>query len=784
MASDCAGNLKHSVAASASGQRPAPEQPLQAVGSGAGSIDEPVVRFGVFELDRSTGELKRQGRRIALQDQPARVLGLLVSKAGRVVSRDELRQALWADDTFVDFETALNGTINKIRTALGDSATAPRFIETIPKYGYRFVADAHPVRAAGSERPVSDGNPEDVAQSESSAPIGGVRAAWARPPGRWLLTGGVVLMVAAGTVRWLWTLPSHEPPERPIMRLDVDLGSDISIGSEPYSGLDRAVGISPDGERLVFISSGRLLTRRLAHSVAVPLAGTEGAASFFFSPDSRSVAFVEGTKLKRVPLDGGSVRTICDDLPPGIRGGSWGGDTIVLGSLSGGLLRVPQDGGSAVPLTRLQPGEFTHRWPHVLPGGTAVLFTSHDYPSYFHAARIEFLSLSDGRRTRVLEGGTFGRFVAGANAAGHLLFVRGGALFAVAFDPARVAPIGSPFPVLEDLAFAVNFGSAQFDASASGTLVYRRRTNQTLAWLDPSGPTRYLPFEPGLYEAPSLSPDGNRLAFVFGRALYVYDIERGMRAQLAKDPLGVPLWTSDGRLIVFSTQKNIWWVPADGGSEPRPLLPPTSSVVRRQTSIRDGVKDSRLVFMQLDVVGTNVWDLWTVPIRVARAELHASEPELFLATSHDEREMALSPDGLWVAYSSRDSTTGVPDVYVRAFPNDGRRWKVSEGGGAFPQWSKALPHLFFETARRIMVAPYSVVGRQFVAGQPGPWSTQLVDSSTATAYSIFPDGKRAVAVVPDLAAEQKSRRVVTLWTNAVDEFRRETGASTKTAGGR
>jgi eukaryotic-like serine/threonine-protein kinase len=237
-------------------------------------------------------------------------------------------------------------------------------------------------------------------------------------------------------------------------------------------------------------------------------------------------------------------------------------------------------------------------------------------------------------------------------------------------------------------------------------------------------------------------------------------------------------------LIVFSTQENIWWVTADGGAEPRPLLPPKSSVVRRQTSIRDGVKDSRLGYMELNVAGTNAWDLRTVPIRVGRGELHAFETEPFLETSHDEREMAFSPDGLWVAYSSRDRNTGVPEVYVRAFPDDGRQWKVSEGGGAFPQWSGALPELFFESARRIMVAPYSVAGRQFAAGKPRLWSTQLVDSSIATAYSIFPDGKRAVAVVPDFAAEQKSRHVVTLWTNALDQFRPGDSLSTKSTGGR
>ena len=146
--------------------------------------------------------------------------------------------------------------------------------------------------------------------------------------------------------------------------------------------------------------------------------------------------------------------------------------------------------------------------------------------------------------------------------------------------------------------------------------------------------------------------------------------------------------------------------------------------------------------------------------------------------------MALSPDGRWVAYSSRDRNTGVPDVYVRAFPDDGRQWKVSEGGGAFPQWSKAVPQLFFETARQIMVAPYSAGGRQFAAGKPRPWSTQMVDSSIATAYSILPDGTRGVAVVPDLAAEQKSTHVVTLWTHALDELRRRDGPSMKDTGGR
>lgn len=107
-----------------------------------------VVRFGSFVFDLATGELTRQGRRVTLQDQPARVLTLLVQRAGELVTREDLRQALWPEDTFVEFEAAIPVAINKIRRALGDSATNPRFVETIPRHGYRFVADVHPVDAA------------------------------------------------------------------------------------------------------------------------------------------------------------------------------------------------------------------------------------------------------------------------------------------------------------------------------------------------------------------------------------------------------------------------------------------------------------------------------------------------------------------------------------------------------------------------------------------------------------------------------------------------------------
>src|SRR5580704_1672069 len=103
------------------------------------------VRFGVFELDLRTGELRKRGSRIRLQEQPFQVLAMLLERPRELVTREELRQRLWTADTFVDFDHGLNKAINKIRGALGDSAASPRFIETVARRGYRFIGDVSSV---------------------------------------------------------------------------------------------------------------------------------------------------------------------------------------------------------------------------------------------------------------------------------------------------------------------------------------------------------------------------------------------------------------------------------------------------------------------------------------------------------------------------------------------------------------------------------------------------------------------------------------------------------------
>ena len=181
------------------------------------------------------------------------------------------------------------------------------------------------------------------------------------------------------------------------MRLDVDLGPDVALRS--VRGAD--VIISPDGSRLVYLSRGKLFTRKLDQPKATELAGTEGAYAPFFSPDGQWVAFFDGSKLKKLSVEGGPQVALCDAFLG--YGGSWGEDGNIIASLSnvGALTRVSSSGGACTSATELAPGEAAHRWPQVLPGGKAVLFTSTG-PS------IDIVSLKNHQRKTLVRRGTFG----------------------------------------------------------------------------------------------------------------------------------------------------------------------------------------------------------------------------------------------------------------------------------------------------------------------------------------------------------------------------------------
>ena len=174
-----------------------------------------VVRFGGFEFDFSSGELRSHGRRVPLQSQPAQVLAQLLRNPGQVVTREELRSAIWQSDTFVEFDAALNVAVNKIRQSLRDSANAPRFVETIPKRGYRFLSDVHPV--VPSDLPVVGSDPAVDATARPAAvrPVPFVRLALAA-----LIVGVAAAAIWGGTRLAESTAPIRSVavlPFRPLM---------------------------------------------------------------------------------------------------------------------------------------------------------------------------------------------------------------------------------------------------------------------------------------------------------------------------------------------------------------------------------------------------------------------------------------------------------------------------------------------------------------------------------------------------------------------------------------
>jgi Tol biopolymer transport system component len=202
--------------------------------------------------------------------------------------------------------------------------------------------------------------------------------------------------VIAGVALWSWWRATRpvEQKLQPLVRLDVDLGPDVSLRSA--GGADAI--LSPDGTRLVYVSQGRLSTRRLNQPNATELAGTQGAYAPFFSPDGQWVAFFAQGKLKKISVEGGAAITLCDAANG--RGGSWGEDGNIIAGLNnaGGLSRIPSAGGAPTPVTELQSGETTHRWPQILQEGKAVLFTASTMATGFDTASIEVMSLADHRR--------------------------------------------------------------------------------------------------------------------------------------------------------------------------------------------------------------------------------------------------------------------------------------------------------------------------------------------------------------------------------------------------
>ena len=206
---------------------------------------------------------------------------------------------------------------------------------------------------------------------------------------------------------------------------------------------------------------------------------------------------------------------------------------------------------------------------------------------------------------------------------------------------------------------------------------------------------------------------------------------------------------------------------ADGAGKPQTLTQ-SKNLQGPWSFTPDG---KRLAYME-EGPGT-LWDLWTVPLESDGAGLRAGKPEVFLQTQANERQPTFSPDGRWMAYSSDES--GASLIYVRAFPDKGAKWQISDSDAAYPMWSRNGHELFFETLdNRIMVATYTVKSDSFIADKPRLWSENKLTGAVNIAANVdlAPDGKRIIALMPAPESKESQSHVIFL-LNFSDELRRK-----------
>lgn len=590
-----------------------------------------------------------------------------------------------------------------------------------------------------------------------------------------------VLAVVAAAACWIAYRSTRPAELKPLVRLEVDLGRDVYLNA--LGGSD--IILSPDRARIAYLSRNRLFTRKLDQLSATELPITAGATSPFFSPDGEWIGFVAGGKLRKISVEGGAEIVLCD-AASSYTGADWGDDGSIIASLrvSGGLSRVPSAGGTPTPVTELEGEERTHRWPQVLPGSRAILFTAENSTIGYDDAHIDAMTLTDHRRKTVQRGGTYGRFLAAPGGKGYLVYVNRGTLFAVPFDPERLETFGSPVPVLQQVSYSAMFGSAKLSFSRTGTLMYRSReidaSRVTIEWMDADGKTQPLLDKPGLFVNPHFSPDGGRLAVANDDSksgVWIYDLRRDTLSPLTGEKNGTnPAWTPDGRYVVYQAPDGISFARSDGASQSESLTQNKEFQYPADFS-PDG---KWLVFNQ---IGPQGFDLWVVPVERAGEKLKAGKPELFQHTNFGNRGARFSPDGRWLAYTSNES--GSSQVYVRAFPDKGGHWQISSNGGTSPIFSRNGKELFFFDVPddRIMVASYSAKGDSFVAEKPHAWSQQSValtlGGAVGAQYDVFPDGKRiAVATYAGGSTQQDAGHVIFL-ENFVDELQRKAPLSGK-----
>ena len=551
-------------------------------------------------------------------------------------------------------------------------------------------------------------------EDAASTPAAELRPAGAGGSGRlsWTAIGAALGVFVGLGLAFVGGWPGGESPEarnpEPPRRYEIDPRPATWTGT---------FDLSRDGQKLVYsgMAPGKppqLYLRRLDKLRGEPIPGTEGAREPFLSADGEHVGFLQNGALMRVALDGGQPVELVASIQR-VRGGSWTAEgSIVYAPRS--LWRISADGAGNEELTKTEEWGDNHRYPQVLPGGSAVLYTVWNQSGRQDDTSIAVLSLDTRESKTLVEGASFGRYVA----TGHLVFARYGALQAVPFDLDRLETTGDAVRVEEGVRMN-SFGDqrAHFEISDAGTLVFRHDSmelleDRRLVWVDRGGNVEPAAPKRGPYGWPRLSPDGTRVALSVNRPkgedIWLLDLARQSWTRLTfeRDNMN-PVWSPDGKSLAFASNRDgagaMFTVATDGSGGIEPLPVTKGGWDAPHSWSRDGrhlAFDSQKPTTMKDVSVLALGEDSASP--VATSEFWEDFP-------------AFSPDGWWLAYGSTES--GPREIYVRPFPSLTGKWTVSTDGGYYPRWSPKGDELFYRRGSGLMAVPIETRDG-FKAGTP------------------------------------------------------------------
>ena len=553
--------------------------------------------------------------------------------------------------------------------------------------------------------------------------------------------------------------------------------SNLSPLSNATTDFASHLALSPDGRQLAFVARDAgdrpmLWVRPLDSNEAQPLAGTQGAAAPFWSPNNRSLAFIADGKLKTIAAAGGPVAVLSDAEVP--LPGAWNQDDVIVFTpkRSSPVFRVSAKGGTPTPVTRIAStdGAVVHAFPAFLPDGRHFLYLSQSPNG--SDQRLELASLDSPEPKRLVEGASNAVF-----ANGYVLYLRDTTLMAQPFDTTDLRLTGSAMPLvasLDGLNPTLTEGTS-FAASQTGVLVYRTGAprNAQLTWFDRSGRTLGVVAEPGPYGNVWLSPDAQQAAvevLASNASIRVWDLTRAVSMRMTSDPSDAtfPVWSPDGTRLVFASRRqgiDLYEKSATRAGGPETVLW-SDELDKFPTSWSP---DGRSILYNAVSPGTDtdVWILRLTDDDLSRSDIgqlrapHKAEP--LIQTRFAERQAQFSPDGRWIAYVSTES--GEPDVFVTRFPDNSATSRVSSAGGTSPQWRSDGRELFF-LAPDGTVMTVAFQSNPLEIGRPRALFGLPIIRPSSFPFDVSPDGQRFLVNVPQ--SREASIALLVNWPASIE----------------